>query len=75
MRILIDMNLTPRWVESFQAASREAVHCSTLGSATARHREICEYARLHDSLVLTNDLIFRSPRKMLYPTSKLSGTA
>jgi predicted nuclease of predicted toxin-antitoxin system len=58
MRILIDMNLTPRWVEHLRGAGHEAWHWCALGSATAKDREICEYARSHKYIVLTNDLDF-----------------
>jgi predicted nuclease of predicted toxin-antitoxin system len=58
MRILIDMNLTPRWVECLNSAGHEAQHWSSLGSVSAKDREICEYARTHDYVLLTNDLDF-----------------
>jgi predicted nuclease of predicted toxin-antitoxin system len=56
MRLLIDMNLTPRWVEYLNAAGHEAHHWSTCGRASARDREICEYARARGYIVLTSDL-------------------
>ena len=58
MRILIDMNLTPRWVQHLNGAGHEAYHWSSLGSPSAKDREICEYARLHEYVLLTNDLDF-----------------
>jgi predicted nuclease of predicted toxin-antitoxin system len=58
MRILIDMNLTPRWVEHLLSGGHEAVHPSVVGSATAKDREICEYARARGYHILTNDLDF-----------------
>lgn len=58
MRILIDMNLTPRWVGHLNGAGHEAHHWSSLGSASAKDREICEYAREHGYVLLTNDLDF-----------------
>jgi predicted nuclease of predicted toxin-antitoxin system len=58
MRVLIDMNLTPRWVPFLSVAGHEAAHWSAVGSVTATDREICEYARQHGSAVLTNDLDF-----------------
>jgi predicted nuclease of predicted toxin-antitoxin system len=58
MRILFDMNPTPRWVEHLRAAGHEVVHWSAVGSAKAKDREICEYARAHEYIVLTNDLDF-----------------
>jgi predicted nuclease of predicted toxin-antitoxin system len=64
MRILVDMNLTPRWVEHLNAAGHEARHWSSLGSPTAKDREICDYARAQGFVVLTNDLDF--PRILAY---------
>lgn len=58
MRILVDMNLTPRWVEHLNSAGHEAGHWSSYGAATAKDREICAYARAGGYIVLTNDLDF-----------------
>jgi predicted nuclease of predicted toxin-antitoxin system len=58
MRILVDMNLTPRWVQFFVIARIEAVHWSCLGSGEAPDLEIFAYAREHDYVILTNDLDF-----------------
>jgi predicted nuclease of predicted toxin-antitoxin system len=60
MKILIDMNLSPRWVRFFFAANIEAVHWSAVGSANAADTEIMAYAKLNDFLVLTHDLDFGS---------------
>jgi predicted nuclease of predicted toxin-antitoxin system len=35
MRLLIDMNLSPRWVQTFNEAGIEAVHWATLGAFNA----------------------------------------
>ena len=35
MKILMDMNLTPRWVEIFFKGGWEAVHWSQVGAPTA----------------------------------------
>lgn len=58
MRLLIDMNLTPRWVESLNAAGFEAVHWSAIGAITASDAEISEFARTHNFVVVTNDMDF-----------------
>ena len=52
------MNLTPRWVEYLGRAGHDAHHWSSLGSATAKDREICAYARERGYIVLTDDLDF-----------------
>ena len=58
MRLLVDMNLTPRWVERLQEAVHEAVHWSLIGRKNAPDREICAYARERGHIILTNDLDF-----------------
>jgi predicted nuclease of predicted toxin-antitoxin system len=58
MRILIDMNLTPRWVHFLHNAEHEAVHWSSVGSNSAKDGVICDYARQYAYVLLTNDLDF-----------------
>ena len=58
MRLLIDMNLTPRWVPFLRNAGQEAAHWSSAGSISAKDGEICDYARTHGFVILTNDLDF-----------------
>lgn len=58
MRLLIDMNLSPRWVDVLAEADLEAVHWSTVGTATAPDPELMAYARDHGYVVLTHDLDF-----------------
>lgn len=58
MRLLVDMNLTPRWVQEPAGAGHEALHWSEAGNRTASDTEICTFAREHGWVVLTNDLDF-----------------
>src|SRR5438093_4700977 len=58
MRVLIDMNLTPRWVGYLIEAGHEPVHWSTAGPVRAKDHDICDYARRHGYVLLTNDLDF-----------------
>jgi len=58
MKILIDMNLPPRWVKVFAAAGWEALHWSQVGSPTAGDREIMTWARENGYTVFTHDLDF-----------------
>jgi predicted nuclease of predicted toxin-antitoxin system len=37
MKILIDMNLSPDWVNYFAASGIEAIHWSRVGSAQVKH--------------------------------------
>ena len=58
MKILIDMNLSPRWVEVFSDYNIEAVHWSSVGSAFAPDIEIMAYAKANNYAVFTHDLDF-----------------
>jgi predicted nuclease of predicted toxin-antitoxin system len=58
VKLLIDMNLSPRWVSFFDAAGVTAIHWSTIGRADAEDEEIAAWARDNDCVVFTNDLDF-----------------
>jgi predicted nuclease of predicted toxin-antitoxin system len=64
VRFLIDMNLAPRWVSALSAAGHDAIHWSAMGPVSASDATICEYARAHGFVLLTNDLDF--PRILAY---------
>jgi predicted nuclease of predicted toxin-antitoxin system len=56
MRILIDMNLTPRWCKLLETRQHEAFHWSSIGPLTASDREFYEYACYAGIEILTTDL-------------------
>jgi len=58
MKILLDMNLTPRWVQFLETAGFEVFHWSQVGRAEAADEEIMSYAASQDFVVLTHDLDF-----------------
>lgn len=58
MKLLIDMNLSPRWVTVLVDAGFEAAHWSTLGPGNAPDTEIMAYASANDYVVLSHDLDF-----------------
>lgn len=58
MKLLVDMNLSPRWVELLAEAGITAVHWSTVGQANAPDTQIMHHAREHGMIVLTHDLDF-----------------
>ncbi len=58
MRLLVDRNLTPRWISGLAIAGHDCLHWSDVGPVTATDSEICRYARENDFVVLTNDLDF-----------------
>ena len=58
MKLLVDMNLSPRWASTLADAGFEAVHWSQLGMANAPDHEIMAFARDNGYVVFTNDLDF-----------------
>jgi predicted nuclease of predicted toxin-antitoxin system len=58
MKLLLDMNLSPRWVELLNKAGFEAVHWSTIGPGSAGDVEIMTFARQEGYVLLTHDLDF-----------------
>lgn len=58
MRFVIDMNLSPRWVDHLTARGLEATHWSMVGAGAASDVAIMAYAAEHDRVVLTHDLDF-----------------
>jgi len=58
MKILIDMNLSPDWVNVLRKAGHESIHWSAVGKPDAPDRTICEYARDHGHILFTHDLDF-----------------
>ena len=47
MKLLVDMNLSPSWVDRLARHGFEAVHWSTIGAATAPDVEILTWANEH----------------------------
>ena len=58
MKLLVDMNLSPSWVDRLAGHGFEAVHWSTIGAATAPDVEILTWANEHEFVLITNDLDF-----------------
>ena len=58
MKLLIDMNLSPRWADFLRENKFQADHWSTIGHAGAPDSEIMEYALSQNYIVLTHDLDF-----------------
>ena len=58
MKLLVDMNLSPSWVDRLVRHGFEAVHWSTIGAATAPDVEILAWANEHGFVLDTNDLDF-----------------
>lgn len=58
LRILIDMNLIPKWVDILPAAGFEAKHWYHLGAHNATDSELFTWARENKFIVFTHDLDF-----------------
>ena len=58
MKLLVDMNLSPRWFGVPVNSRIEAAHCSTMGAHDALDRKIMANASVHDYIVFTHDLDF-----------------
>jgi predicted nuclease of predicted toxin-antitoxin system len=58
MKLLIDMNLSPKWAGFLAAAGHDAVHWSSVGAGNAPDTEVMAVALQGNQVVLTNDLDF-----------------
>jgi predicted nuclease of predicted toxin-antitoxin system len=58
MKILVDMNLSPGWVNYLAASGFEAVHWSAIGRGNESDAELMRWAAEHGHAVLTADLDF-----------------
>jgi predicted nuclease of predicted toxin-antitoxin system len=58
VKLLIDMNLSPTWVDFLGSAGIEAAHWASVGERNALDMDIMAYAAARDYVVLTHDLDF-----------------
>jgi predicted nuclease of predicted toxin-antitoxin system len=58
MKLLIDMNLSPKWVSTLREAGWDAVHWSDIGKPNAPDHEILGFARANGYVIFTHDLDF-----------------
>ena len=58
MKVLVDMNLSPAWLDTLGHAGFQAMHWSKVGDARAPDRAILDWASRNDCVLLTNDLDF-----------------
>lgn len=58
MQILIDVNLSPQWVDVLERHDLEAVHWRSVGLLDAKDREIMRWAKANEYIVFTHDLDF-----------------
>ncbi|MCI0494052.1 DUF5615 family PIN-like protein [candidate division KSB1 bacterium] len=69
MKILIDMNLSPSWINTFEAHGWQALHWSSVGDPRAADIIIMDWARKNGYVVFTHDLDFG----ILLATTGISG--
>lgn len=58
MKLLLDMNIAPRWAEYLRTAGVQAIHWSSIGPGNTPDADIMEYARAENFIILTQDLDF-----------------
>jgi predicted nuclease of predicted toxin-antitoxin system len=58
MKFLVDMNLSPNWVEFLIRAGFEAIHWSDIGPGDAPDADLMQWAAARDHIIVTNDLDF-----------------
>lgn len=69
VKILIDMNLSPQWVEIFHTNNISAVHWSTIGDHKAKDHLIMNWAQKNGYVVFTHDLDFGALLALTQATS------
>jgi predicted nuclease of predicted toxin-antitoxin system len=67
-RLLIDMNLTPDWVEFFGRHGIDALHWSTVGDPHADDAELMAWALQRLCVVFTHDLDFGTTLALTHAT-------
>ena len=58
MRVLIDMNLSPSWVQALEDRGFQALHWSSIGAGGAADTVVLGWAKENGHIVFTNDLDF-----------------
>ena len=58
MKVLIDMNLSPSWVQALDDHGFEALHWSSIGDGRAPDSVVLAWAKGNGYIVFTNDLDF-----------------
>lgn len=60
MKLLVDMNLPPRWADFLASAGYEAKHWSKLGAKSTPDPAIAAYAKAQGYILLTCDMDFNA---------------
>jgi predicted nuclease of predicted toxin-antitoxin system len=60
MKFVVDMNLSPAWIDVLIEGGHDAVHWSDVGAPSASDEEIMAWAAGRELVVVTSDLDFGS---------------
>ena len=58
MKLVLDMNLSPKWIGLLRVEGWETFHWSQLGRPDASDSEIMNYAAQNEAVLMTQDLDF-----------------
>ena len=58
MKVLVDMNLSPRWATALRTLGFESTHWSTIGKAAAPDDEVLAWCAANGHVLFTHDLDF-----------------
>lgn len=58
MKVLVDMNLSPRWAAELRSRGLESIHWKDVGSASAPDEDILAWCAAHGHILFTHDLDF-----------------
>ena len=58
MKLLIDMNLSPLWVQFLADSGFDSIHWSSIGQPWASDAEIMDHASAYGLVIFTHDLDF-----------------
>jgi predicted nuclease of predicted toxin-antitoxin system len=68
LRFIIDMNLSPEWVDEFARYGWPALHWSSVGDPAADDATIMAWARSNDQIVFTHDLDYGTMLALTHAT-------
>lgn len=58
MKVLVDMNLSPRWAAELRSRGLESIHWQQVGAASAPDEEVLAWCAAHGHVLFTHDLDF-----------------
>lgn len=58
MKLLVDVNLSPRWIDFLVSSGFDAMHWTVVGDPRAEDSELIDWARAESCVIFTHDLDF-----------------